>query len=211
MRRRGPGRGGGGALDRIYTRLRDHLQRTRTRRRPRAGRLTKPRSRQRRHPHHDGRRLVRGVGRGGAVDFLRRVGYVIAREPFMVEMSWSCATIVERCSSRSCGGSSSSARTLVKRCVTLGQLAPAPLNKYDHVSMDIEEGLFRAAPAVDEGLVHGRPRPNFCGAARGRWECFFLPWNGGGTHGKVTAAAGSTSARSEAAGGARRRFLEGLS
>ena len=56
----------------------------------------------------------------------------------MAAMSWSCATIVERCSSRSCGGgTSSSARTLVKGRHA-GQLATlgATLNKYDHVGMD---------------------------------------------------------------------------
>ena len=140
-------------------------------------------------------------GAAEAVDrFLTtRLEYVIAREPFdggtVVELRYDQREVqlaelwrrhqFERADA-------------CKKVVTLGQLATlgATLNKYDHVGMDtLRRGFSVQHPLSTKGWYMADHDANFCGAARGRWECFFLPWNNCGTHGKVEAALqGPTSA-----------------
>ena len=140
-------------------------------------------------------------GAAEAVDrFLTtRLEYVIAREPFdggnVVELRYDSREVQLAQLWRRHQFERADA---CKRVVTLGQLATlgATLNKYDHVGMDtLRRGFSVQHPLSTKGWYMADHDANFCGAARGRWECFFLPWNNCGTHGKVTAALqGPTSA-----------------
>ena len=140
-------------------------------------------------------------GAAEAVDrFLTtRLEYVIAREPFdggnVVELRYDSREVQLAQLWRRHQFERADA---CKRVVTLGQLATlgATLNKYDHVGMDtLRRGFSVQHPLSTKGWYMADHDANFCGAARGRWECFFLPWNNCGTHGKVEAALqGPTSA-----------------
>ena len=175
--RRGPGRGGErcDALDRIYTRLPGDLQRTRTRRRPRAGRLHKS------HAHGDGaiphykwRQLVRGVGRGGGCGSIFDDAFGVCDSQGALDGG----NVVElRYDSREVQLAQLWRRhqferaDACKRVVTLGQLATlgATLNKYDHVGMDtLRRGFSVQHPLSTKGWYMADHDANFCGAARGR-------------------------------------------
>ena len=208
--RRGPGRGGErcDALDRIYTRLPGDLQRTRTRRRPRAGRLHKA-TLTATAPSHitngDNWYAASGAAGCGSI-FGVRLEYVIARAAMAA--SWSCATIVE------------AARAVVAAApvqrMERAKVRPHAgrlrhfgndVNKYDHVGMDALRRAFPCSALCQQRAGTWPTRPNFLGAAARRWECFYLGIIAGRM--ENPAARNPASAARRSCWGARRRFLEG--